>query len=105
MHLRESSDGCELATYDEDVSEPRCQPKGVVIRALAISIEVGHTLDRFDDPCSRGRTSSCYRAGRAGIVNAGSRPRSCELVACVGRPTQPSLLQAREPVLLTISGL
>ena len=39
--------GPEVLKY-EDVPDPECHPKGVVIRVEAVSIEGGDTLNRWD---------------------------------------------------------
>ena len=42
----------EVLKY-EDVPDPVCHPKGVIIRVLAVSIEGGDTLNRWRGPLVR----------------------------------------------------
>lgn len=51
----------EVLRY-EDVPDPQCLAKGVVIRVAAIAIEGGDTLNRFGGPLmTRTSTSSATR--------------------------------------------
>jgi len=63
--------GPEVLKY-EDVPDPECHPKGVVIRVEAVSIEGGDTLNRWHGALSAIRTWLATRP-------AGNRPGCAEV--------------------------
>ena len=62
--------GPEVLKY-EDVADPVCHPKGVVIRVEAVSIEGGDTLNRWRGPLTSKPHIVGYQAGGE-IVEVGS---------------------------------
>ena len=62
--------GPEVLKY-EDVPDPVCHPKGVVIRVEAVSIEGGDTLNRWHGPLLTKPHVVGYQAGGE-IVEVGS---------------------------------
>ncbi|HVN27530.1 MAG TPA: zinc-binding alcohol dehydrogenase family protein [Candidatus Binataceae bacterium] len=62
--------GPEVLKY-EDVADPVCHPKGVVIRVEAVSIEGGDTLNRWRGPLTSKPHIVGYQAGGE-IVDVGS---------------------------------
>ena len=62
--------GPEVLRY-EDVPDPKCHPKGVVIRVEAVSIEGGDTLNRFRGAMASSPHIVSYQAAGT-IVEAGA---------------------------------